>query len=192
MKNKYQKIVLLLLIGLVISCKSDKKESDKKESEKQNEKIEVVEEKTSELLENFGLKVEMDFETDTKGVFQIKFRNPNTEIKPLIKYHSVKETEVNTRQVISGEYDLQANDFPLYVQLIMGGDENQKIKLNEIKLITDEIIIKVNKDNFKDFISVTKYVNFDDNNGVISSKKVGNVHVPVIMLNKRALDSLSM
>ncbi|WP_299115577.1 hypothetical protein [uncultured Winogradskyella sp.] len=186
MKNKYQKIVLLLLINLIISCKSDKKEP-----EKQKEKTEVVIEKP-ELLENFSLKVEMDFETDTKGIFQIKFRNPNTEIKPLIKYHSVKEADINTRQVISGEYDLQANDFPLYVQLIMGGDENHKIKLNEIKLITDEIIIKVNKDNFKDFISVTKYVSFDDINGVISSKKVDNVHLPVIMLNKRALDSLSM
>ncbi|WP_346883820.1 hypothetical protein [uncultured Algibacter sp.] len=180
MKNK---IILFVSICLMISCKSEKKKPNM-ESKKT---VEI--ENKPKLLDKYALKVIMDFETDTKGLFQIKFGNPDKTIKPVISYHNVKEE--NSRQIIDGEYSLESNDFPRYVQLIMGENEAQKIKINEIKLITDEVLININKYNFKNFIQTSSYTDFDENTGILTSKRLNNAFIPAIVVNKRAMDSLS-
>lgn len=174
---------LIVLICLTVSCKNEKKENTNIVN-----KIEEAK-KDSELLEKYALKVIMDFETDTKGLFQIKFRDLDKNTKPLIIYNNIKE--VNSKQIISGEYNLDNNDFPLYVQFIMGESETQKIKINEIKLVTDEIMIKIDKNNFKEFINNSSFTNFDENTGILTTKRVNNSFIPAISVNKKAMDSLS-
>ncbi len=179
-----KKIFFLLTVLMLLSCKSDKSKS----SVEQNTEEAAVFTKKTELLDKIALKVEMNFETDTEGLFQIKIKNPDEPKKRIIEYFSIKE--VSIPQTIDLEYDLENNSFPEYVQFIFGAKKEQKIKLNSLRLFTDDIMIKIDKGNFNDFIKTSKYVDFDELSGILTTKMVAGKYLPIIMLNKKALDSL--
>lgn len=182
---KIKKSILLYTLCLVffsISCKTNK--NDKKE-------IETVVKSNSnkpELLDKYALQVEMKFKTNSNGLYQIKFRDRNSNSKPIISYLTVQDTLKN--QIILGEYDLEKNDIPSYVQFILSENENQKINFNYIKLTTDEVQLFIDKNNFSDYITTSSYVNYDNLTGLLTTKKVEDKFIPVFSLNKKALDSL--
>lgn len=182
MKIKISILLFTFCLFFFTSCKKNKNEQKEIDVEIESNL------NKSKLLDRYALQVEMNFKTDSKGLYQIKFRDRNSESKPIISYLKVEDT--NKDQVILGEYDLENHDIPSYVQIILSENENQNINFNYIKLTTDEVHLVIDKKNFNDFITTSSFVNYDDLTGLLTTKKIDDRFIPVISLNKKALDSL--
>lgn len=177
------KRIVFIFFCVIFSCKN---ESNKPLS---LSSIQSYKEKSIDLLNEYALKVEINFDTDSKGLYQIKFRGPDKIKKPKISYLNVVDT--TKTQLLQGVYNLDDNDFPEYIQLIMSSNESQKIKINYIKLVTDEVIINIDKNNFKNFLQTSSYTFFNSSTGYLTTKSLNNKFVPVVFLNRKTLDSLS-
>lgn len=185
MKNTLRYLFLLLFI--FSSCKSDKK------SNNSNSTIdsEQIIKKQSELLDSLGLKVVLDLKSNQEGLFQIKFRSPDTSLKPFIEYNTIKEEQINQQAVLEGSYNIEKYDYPSSIQLILGHEKPKEIVVNSIKMMTDQVIIKIDKSNLLDYFSPNKYLEFDSISGILTTKKIDKSHLPILTLKKIAIDSLS-
>lgn len=184
---KIKAIIVIIIISFV-SCKEKTSSTEKdklpplKVEDKKEEK---------ELLDAYALKVEFSFETDQAGIFQIKYnaQDPNNT---LLKNLTVKENRLNIPLSFNSTFDLDMFGAPKSVYLILGVKKLRKVKLRSIKLLTDEVVVNVDKDNLLDYFILNQYTSFDKETGIIETHKHNDKHVPLLTLNKRAFEILNL
>ena len=180
--SNFIKVFVLCLFAF--GCKQNKQDV-----QKTNEVEDSVELKEEELLDSFALKVEFAFETDEPGIFQIKFNGQDKE-DTVLKNKTVKE--VNMPMTFSETFDLQKKGIPKSIYLILGVKKLRKVKVDSIKLITDEVSISVTKENLLDYFVLNQYLSFDKDSGILETHKYNEKHVPLLTLNKRAYELLML
>lgn len=187
---KYKAIVLIVLSTIfVTSCKNSQSEQITNTPETFTKERETLEDskKQLSLLEKKALKIMFVFETTEPDIFQIKFNAFDKE-NTLLKNATVKKT--NQTVTFTETFDVEKNDIPKSVYLILGVKNLKKIKLDKIQLTTNEISINVTKENLLDYFVLNQYLNFDSQTGVLETFNYEGKHVPILSLSKRAYEVL--
>lgn len=181
MKNKTKLLVILLMVGLVCACKSEKKTVVATEIEA-TELIEVTNTDTG----NF--KIKLDYTSTEDGLLQVLY---NYDEKSQWDKRYFKMNKDEKSQVVEANFNLGKLGSPNMVRFILGGETPKQIGLNKFTLSADGNIIEITANNFEEFVTCNKFVKINKSNNTLSTFKVNERHVPIMVLTKRALDSLT-
>ena len=184
MKNSIKISIIALLIGLIVSCKTDKNNNIEPEVKKV-EPTEKTNIKPKVNIEKFI--INFSFSSSEEGLLQVLYKSKKTnEWKR--KYFKMNKS--NQFQNIVAEFDLNKYGSPEIVRFILGGETPKQIKIKDFSISGDGNVIDINSDNFEKFIISNNFVKFNKDNNTLTTFKVKGAHIPIMILTKKALDSL--
>ncbi|HLT54042.1 MAG TPA: hypothetical protein VKZ97_09125 [Flavobacteriaceae bacterium] len=174
--------VFLLVSLLLFNCKEEKEQNlDSQDN------IEIAEEPKGD--DKF--KFDFDFETSVPDDFSITandvFMNNNQFMNVKVTHKlNANETQKKIR------FEFPENIVPDYqLMLSLGMKNEKKVTVKSILLTYNETEFNVTPDKVEEYFTLNKFVEYNPESGILTTKKVEGNHNPLLFVRKKILDSIS-
>lgn len=167
---KYFKLIFLLLVCIsIISCKKEEKLKEVLDTKKQEVKVNKIDEDFS---------VSFDLTSDKETQIMVLYKD--------IEYGKQKVDYTVYLPIGKGNNDISAAMFGDYIpgQLMIefGRSKPTEFIFKSSKILYEDQVININKDNFEKYFYLNKYISYDKETGALKTKKIGKSLAPIATL----------
>jgi len=183
MKHLKKIVPIFMFVIVFFSCKSEPKEQTT------NSQTNAVDSTKVEAVENKKLlSISFDLASTEEGTFQFQFTNNEYPKQSKKVFKSLKKSEAP--YLLEANYSLESNDFPSKVSVILGHETPKDLLINSITLKSYGNTIEIDGSKITDYFIPNAYINYKPESQTLQTVKVKNGHLPIMILNKKAIDSL--
>ena len=174
-----KKVIVVLLIMAVFSCKTENKDNVANQSSPATE----VSDEKKELIINIGFMTNKadEFKLMLNNILNDEFQRKNIHIIEKVIPTTVEETiNANFGENISGDF-----------QINLGNKIPKEVEITSMHLAYGNNTIQIAPENLNDYFAVNnKYVQFDTVRKVLKTSMVDGKHFPTIIMRKKTLNAL--